>query len=265
MSVLNVTPDSYFEPSQNPEFTSAVETGLRHASQGADIIDIGGESSRPQTIYKGKTVKIDAEEEMRRVIPVIKDLTRQISVPLSIDTVKPEVADAAVKAGAAIINDIEGFRNPKMCEVAAFHDVDICIMHMQGTPQTMQINPSYPQGVIKEILEWFHQQIDLLHSYGIKNERIILDPGIGFGKTVAHNLEIIHNLPQIRALGFPVLIGASRKQFMREILKKPTEQLLPSTIAVNTIALMNGVDVIRVHDVVEHRDLIDFFVEYKNL
>lgn len=251
MGILNVTPDSFYAESRFPDISSAIERGKILWQQGADLIDVGGESTRPGA------VSLSEAEELDRVLPVVQALSQVIPVRLSIDTCKPSVADACVRAGASLINDIHGFRDPLMREVAASTGVDVCIMHMQGTPQTMQQQPSYPEGVIEHLLRWFEHQVGLLQRAGVQQERILLDPGIGFGKTVAHNVEILQNLPRFRAIGYPLLLGVSRKSFMGRILGKATRDLLPATLAVNALILKDGVAIIRVHDVAEHRDIID--------
>lgn len=257
MGILNVTPDSFFEKSRAMTVQNATEIAVRMQKEGADILDIGGESSRPGSH------SVSAEEELNRVVPVIEALKEKISIPISIDTTKPQVAEEALKAGARILNDITGFSQSKMIDAALKYEAQICVMHMQGTPQTMQRNPSYPEGVVQHILHWFEQKIDLLLSCGIDPKKIILDPGIGFGKTVADNLEIIHNLPLIKRLGYRVLIGVSRKSFIAKVLNQPVEELLPGTLAMNTLAIMADVDMIRVHDIKEHRSLIDLMYVYK--
>ena len=251
MGILNVTPDSFSDGNTYFQLDQAISRGLQIASEGADILDIGGESSRPGAL------PVSEQEEIRRVIPVIRALRNQIQIPISIDTVKPAVAIEAINAGAALINDISGFNHPRMRDIAASADIDICVMHMQGTPQTMQINPSYSENIITSLLKWFDERIELLLKAGIKKERIIIDPGIGFGKTVADNLKIIHNLPQFKALGFRVLLGASRKSFMTVITGKSAKDLLHATLAMNTLAIENQIDIIRVHDVKEHRDAVN--------
>lgn len=251
MAILNTTPNSYYPASRAATLEEAIARGNLLAGQGADILDIGGESTQPGA------EPVDEAEELRRVIPVITAL-RHLQIPLSIDTSKPKVAEAALKAGATFINDVTGFRDPAMRRLAAERGVEICLMHMAGTPQTMQIDPSYPEGVIPHLLDFFKERIDLLLREGVDPKKIILDPGIGFGKTVAHNLQILHNLPEIVFLGYPVLVGFSRKAFIRKILGKPVEEVLVPTLACNTIALQAGVSILRVHDVKEHRDLIDF-------
>lgn len=257
MGIVNITPDSFHEGSRAPEIELAIAKALQMQADGADIIDIGGESTRPGS------PSVSEAEELHRVIPVIKELKKVLSIPISIDTKKPNVARAAVEAGATLINDVTGFTHPDMIKLAKETDLDICVMHMLGTPQTMQKNPHYEAGVVPFLNQWFKEKITYLIDQGINPQKIILDPGIGFGKTVAHNLEIIHNLPEFKQLGFRVLIGVSRKWFLGQILKKPTQELLSATLAVNTIAVMNHVDMIRVHDVKEHRDLIDLIDAYQ--
>ncbi len=251
MGILNVTPDSFYAPSRFPTIDEAIQQGIKLWQDGADSVDIGGESTRPGAVPPSE------QEELQRVIPVIKVLKKSISIPLSIDTMKPAVAEAALSAGAAMINDVSGFRDPAMRRLAAASGVDICVMHMQGTPATMQLNPHYPDGIMAELIRWFQQQIELLIKIGVKEQQIILDPGIGFGKTVADNLKIIHNLPILKAIGFPVLLGASRKSFLSSILNKPREELLPATIAMHAAAMLGGADIIRAHDVKEHRDMMN--------
>ncbi|MBA3721511.1 MAG: dihydropteroate synthase [Parachlamydiaceae bacterium] len=259
MGILNVTPDSCFDQGRWFEPSLAIKRGIEIFQQGADILDIGGESTRPNAI------PVSENDELARVIPVINALHKEIPIPLSIDTMKPKVASAALKAGASFINDVSGFRDPEMRKVASDSGAKICLMHMDQNPQTMQNNPSYLKGIIPFLIEWFDTQINLLLNEGVLEKNIILDPGIGFGKTVDHNVEIVHNLPKFKALGFPVLIGLSRKSFLGKILQKPIySELLPATLAINTIAIQSRVDIIRVHDISEHRDVIDLMYYYNN-
>lgn len=251
MGIINVTPDSFYENSRCITLDNAIASALKMKDDGADILDIGGESTRP-----GAPI-VSEEEELKRVIPVIEAIAHTVDLPISIDTTKPGVARAAIKAGATFINDITGFENKEMLNLARDYDLDICIMHMQGTPQTMQNKPFYEEGIILHLLNWFKVKIDHLVRSGISPKRIILDPGIGFGKTVADNLEIVHNLPKLKQLGFAVLLGVSRKSFLSKILNKPTAELLSATLAINTIAIASQVDMIRVHDVKEHRDIVE--------
>lgn len=251
MGIINVTPDSFYADSRASGLEQAVEMAQRFVRQGADILDVGGESTRPGA------KPVSEEEELKRVIPLIQTLTRAVGIPISIDTFKPAVARAAARAGAALLNDISGFSDPLMVSVAVEYDMEMCLMHMQGTPETMQSNPRYNEGVVPFLMKWFEKRIEELLNQGVSAHRIILDPGIGFGKTVADNVEILHNLPKLKTLGFPVLFGASRKSFLAKILSKPADKLLTATLGVNAIAIQAGIDIIRVHDVEEHRDLID--------
>lgn len=251
MGILNVTPDSCVDQGRYFKPELAIQRGIQISQEGADWLDIGGESTRPDAS------PVTEEEELKRVIPVIKALKKAISIPISIDTMKARVAAQALEVGASLINDVAGFSDPEMCQVAADSQLPICVMHMQGTPATMQQKPIYSQGVTPFLIEWFSKRIDLLLAVGVKSENIILDPGIGFGKTVEHNVEIVHNLHKIKALGFPVLIGLSRKSFLGKIVQKTYPDLLPVSLAINTLAILAQVDIIRVHDVAEHRDVID--------
>ena len=255
MGILNVTPDSFYAKSRF-NIDEAIQAGIRFQEEGADLIDIGGESTSRAVYLDSHSFPVDEEEEIKRVIPVIEALKTKVTIPLSIDTTKSQVAKAALQAGATFLNDISGFSDPQMIEAAAESDCDICLMHMQGTPATMQQNPYYEDGIIPHLIKWFEEKIKQLIHLGINEKRIVLDPGIGFGKTVADNCIIIHNLPILRKIGFPILLGISRKSFMAKTLNKPAEELLPATIAINTLAVISQVDILRVHDVKEHRDAI---------
>ena len=250
MGILNSTPDSFFDKGAYFSLDKGIKRGLQLIEDGADILDIGGASSRP-----GAPI-VEVEEEIRRVIPFIEALAPTTSIPISIDTGRFEVAKLAIEKGAKFINDITGFKDPKMRELAAQCDADLCVMHAQGPPQTMQINPSYPDGVVETILRFFETQIELLTQAGVKESRIILDPGIGFGKTLDHNLAIFKAIDQFKRFGLRVLIGASRKGFMTKILGKPAAELLAPTLAVHAFSFLKGADIIRVHDVREHRDAL---------
>lgn len=266
MGILNTTPDSFYDKSRFFDVESSVARGQQIFSEGADIIDIGGESTRPRNIYLNPdAVAVSPEEEIKRVIPVISRLKQLIPISISIDTMKPEVAVQAVEAGAEWINDVSGFRHPEMRAIAASSGVKICVMHMQGNPYTMQVEPHYDESIIGYLKHWFSNILENLVHDGVKESNIILDPGIGFGKTVAHNLEIIHNLPELKSLGFPLLLGVSRKNFMGKILNKPPTELLSATLAMNTIAILSHVDFIRAHDVQAHRDIIDLLEAYKTI
>ncbi len=244
MGVLNVTPDSFSDGGDFLDVEAAVSHAKQMALDGADIIDVGGESSRPGSDPVSK------EEELQRVIPVIERLAEEVNVPISIDTYKPEVAEAALEAGASLVNDIGGLGDLNMVRVAAEHNVPVVLMHMQGKPKTMQDDPQYDD-VIKEILRLFEERIEVAKKAGVKD--IIIDPGIGFGKTLEHNLEILRRVEEFTGLGHPVLIGPSRKGFIGAITDLPVEERLEGTIAAVAISAWNGASIVRVHDVKECR------------
>ncbi len=243
MGILNVTPDSFSDGGHFLNVDSAVEHAKMMAAEGADIIDIGGESSRPGS------EPVPLEVEVERVMPVIKALSKKINLPISIDTYKAKVAREALKAGACIINDISGLRfDPLMARVAAEADCHVIIMHMKGTPRDMQKRPVY-KNVVKEITAFFKERISFAVKNGIKRNKIIIDPGIGFGKTVRHNLEIIKRLSEFKNLGVPILIGPSRKSFIGKILNATVDKRLEGTVAAVAISIANGANIVRVHDV----------------
>lgn len=247
MGILNITPDSFSDGGQFGSLEKATEQALRMVEEGADIIDIGGESSRPGAM------PVSAEEEIKRVIPLIKAIRQISEIPISIDTYKAKTAQMALEAGADIVNDIAALRfDEAMAEVVSDYDVPLIMMHMLGTPQNMQENPSY-LNCIREISEFFETQIDHASSLGIKEERIILDPGLGFGKRLEDNLEILARLSEFKSLGRPILVGSSRKSFINMISPstKSAQERLGGSIASALIALQNGADILRVHDVYE--------------
>lgn len=252
LGIVNCTPNSFYDGGKCFDTQKAISHSLLLKEQGADILDIGGESARPYAS------PVSYQEELNRVIPVITYLSKNTDIPLSIDTQKAVVAKAALEAGASLVNDITGLVDPNMRELVKAYRAKTIIMHMQGTSQTMQIEPSYPRGVVVEIIEWFEKRLSLIHNDGISKEQIIIDPGIGFGKTCEHNLEILSNLSLFCQLGYPVLIGLSRKSFMQKILQKEASEVLSTTIALNTMSVLWGASLIRVHDVAEHRQVIDF-------
>ncbi len=247
MGVLNITPDSFSDGGLFNTVDAAVAHGKKMVSDGANLIDIGGESSRPGS------EPLSENEELARILPVVTRLVDEVSVPISIDTYKPLVADTCIKAGAHLINDITGFSNPAMRNVAAEHNVPVVLMHMLGTPKIMQQKPVY-QDVLGEITSFFKEQIATAHKIGI--QQIIIDPGIGFGKTVEHNLQILKHLETFKSLGCPILIGPSRKSFIGTITGLPVNERLEGTIAAITVAIMNGANIVRVHDVKECRRAI---------
>ncbi len=245
MGIVNVTPDS-FSGDGLPEPDKAIARAWRLVEEGADIIDVGGESTRPGS------QPVSAEEELQRVLPVIERLAADgMPVPISVDTYKPQVARQALEHGACFVNDIFGLRQPRMLEIIAEHKPAVIIMHMQGTPQTMQLNPTYTD-CVGEVAGFLQAQADEAMRVGLPRERIFVDPGIGFGKTVGHNLEILRRLNEIKALGFPVVIGTSRKSFIGKILgiDAPAERVW-GTAATVALAIANGADIVRVHDVRE--------------
>jgi dihydropteroate synthase len=247
MGVVNVTPDSFSDGGQWLDADTAVAHALELASQGAKILDVGGESTRPGAEPVG------VDEELRRVIPVISGIaaSRPAGVRISIDTAKAEVAAAALEAGADIINDVTAFTGePEMKAVAAASDCDVCLMHMQGEPRTMQANPSY-RDVVEDVCSYLQVQVEGLVEAGIEASRIWLDPGIGFGKTVAHNLELLNRLDEVVALGHPVLLGTSRKSFIGKISGAGVDDRLPGSLASIVLGLERGATIFRVHDVAE--------------
>jgi dihydropteroate synthase len=244
MGVLNVTPDSFSGDSIYRNRDAALRRALELMAEGADLVDIGGESTRPGAD------PVSAEEEMERVLPVIECLA-PINVPLAIDTRKAAVARAAVQAGASIINDITGLRGDlDMVRVASESGVGLVLMHIQGTPQTMQQNPTYAD-LIGEISDTLRGSVEWAQQHGIDAERIVIDPGIGFGKTMEHNLQILRCLRSFQELGRPILVGTSRKSFIGKVLDAPVEQRLFGTAATVAVAIAHGADIVRVHDVKE--------------
>ena len=246
MGILNITPDSFSDGGRHFDTAIAAEQGIKMVSDGADILDIGGESTRPGA------EPVSLEEELRRTIPVIRELAKKVTVPISIDTYKAEVARQALAAGASIVNDISGLRfDPDMPKVIADNQVPVVIMHIKGRPREMQQNPEY-EALIPEIIDYFRISIRLAKKFGIPDELMILDPGIGFGKTFDHNLEILNNLEQFALLEKPLLVGPSRKAFLGSILGGvPASDRLEGTAASVAVSIMKGAHIIRVHDVKE--------------
>jgi dihydropteroate synthase len=245
MGILNVTDDSFYDGGRYADPSRAVERGLAMCEDGADIIDIGGESTRPGADPVG------TKDEIEKVVPLVSALAEMIDVPISVDTYKAEVAREAVGAGAAVINDISALRfDESMAGVAAAAGVPVVVMHMQGTPRDMQKNPSYNDAV-KEIAGFLRERVEYAASEGVGRDSVIVDPGIGFGKTTEHNLEILSGIASFRGIGCPVLVGPSRKSFIGNVLNLPVEERLEGTAAAVAVAVMNGADIVRVHDVKE--------------
>ncbi len=247
MGILNVTPDSFSDGGEHADAESATAWGGLLADQGADIIDVGGESTRPGADDVG------VEEEARRVVPVITELAGRFpSTPLSVDTRHAPVAGAALLAGASIINDVSGFRDPEMTALAADSDAGLVVMHMRGEPRTMQEAPVYSD-VLAEVRDWLAARCDALEAEGVRRDRIVVDPGIGFGKTAEHNLELLRRLPELAELGYPVLVGASRKRFIGLITDDKPAGRVEGSIAAALWAADHGASVVRVHDVAPTR------------
>jgi dihydropteroate synthase len=243
MGVLNVTPDSFSDGGLYFDKDKALERGLELAAEGADIIDVGGESTRPDSN------PIPVQEELRRVIPVISALREKTDVLISVDTTKSEVAEAAIEAGADIINDISAFRfDSRMPLLAGQKGISVILMHMKGTPKTMQINPSY-EDLLSEIRSFLQDKIEAAQDAGINKEKIIIDPGIGFGKSAADNLILINHLDFLEEFKRPILIGTSRKSFLGSILNLPSQERNEGSIASAVISIIRGAHILRVHDV----------------
>ena len=242
MGIVNVTPDSFSDGGRYASTQLAIEHGVRLAAEGADILDVGGESTRPGA----EPVPLD--EELKRVIPVIQGLVNQVNVPISIDTYKPEVMRAAIAAGVDLVNDVRALQEPGALEAVAHSQVGVCLMHMLGTPQTMQNDPQYSD-VVAEVLGFLRQRAEAAIAAGIAPQRIMLDPGFGFAKRSVHNIALLRELPQLCAMGYPVLAGLSRKSVLGQITGTSVEDRLPSSIAAAVVAAMKGARVIRVHDV----------------
>ncbi|VGO22155.1 dihydropteroate synthase [Pontiella sulfatireligans] len=258
MGILNATPDSFSDGGDFYDINAAVDRALDMEAQGADIIDIGGESTRP-----GAT-PVPALEEIKRTLPVIEKIREHSSVPISIDTMKAETAFQALEAGANIINDISAFEtDPKMVEVAAQTAAGAVLMHMKGTPQTMQDDPAYAN-VVQDVRSYLQQRMDFAASHGVGREHLVVDPGIGFGKTLEHNLDVMRRLPDLAECGRPLLVGASRKSFIGQLLGRdnPAERLSGS-LGAAAWAVLQGAHILRVHDVIETCDvcrMLDTFV-----
>lgn len=250
MGILNCTPDSFYPDSRTPTLKSAEEKAVEMIAVGVDIIDVGGESSRPGS----ESVK--NSEELKRVIPVIKMIREESEVLISIDTHKHEIAEQAIEAGADIVNDIYGLKqNTALAKLIVDKGVPVIIMHMRGTPKDMQDEPFY-EDTVSEILKEIKSAVAFAQNCGISRRKIIVDPGIGFGKRVEDNLRIIQQLASLQSLNLPILIGISRKSFIAGIIKQPAENRLTGTITANTLAILNGTNIVRVHDVPDALEMV---------
>jgi len=242
MGVVNVTPDSFSDGGQYASTNKAVEHALQLVEEGASILDIGGESTRP-----GAT-PVGLDEELARVILVIEKLAKIVNIPLSIDTYKPKVMQAAIDAGISIVNDINALQAPGALEVVANSDVGVCLMHMQGSPQTMQIDPQYDD-VVAEVSAFLTARSNIVMQAGISSSRILLDPGFGFGKRTMHNIALLKQLAQLRQIGQPLLVGLSRKSVLGQVLGDNKTDRVAASIAASVVAAINGANILRVHDV----------------
>lgn len=249
MGILNVTPDSFSDGGKFVDVSQAVDHAQQMLEAGAGMIDVGGESTRPGA------ADVSEEDEIRRVVPVIEALAARISVPISVDTSKAAVMSAAVAAGASLINDVRALREPGALEAAARTDAAVCLMHMQGQPRTMQQEPRYDD-VVGEVAAFLEQRVSACVAAGIGRERLVLDPGIGFGKRLEHNLALLAHLPELAQNGLPLLIGVSRKSMFQTLLGRPVEQRLAGGLALATAAVLAGAAILRAHDVAETVDAV---------
>jgi len=250
MGIINISSDSFYEQSRCNSTEEVLATAEKMTREGADFLDLGAESSRPGS------KPISEQEEIDKLIPVISSLVKIIDIPISVDTYKPIVAKEALKAGAKIINDITGLqKSPEMADVISMFDAGVILMHMKGSPTTMQKNPSY-KNVVQEVKGFLEESVKISESAGIFSDQIAIDPGIGFGKNQKHNLEILNNLEMFIELGRPILIGVSRKSFIGNILKLPPEGRLEGSLAASVIGVAKGVSIVRTHDVKETRKAI---------
>ncbi len=248
MGIVNVTPDSFSDGGRFLAPQAAISHARQLIEEGADIVDVGGESSRPGA------APVSADEELARIVPILRAL-RDSPVPLSVDTVKPEVMRTAMAEGAAMVNDITALAAPEARKTVAAGDCAVCLMHMQGEPRTMQLSPSYGD-VVREVGEFLSARVAAAEGGGINRSRMVIDPGFGFGKTVEHNLELLRRLAEFTGMGLPVLVGWSRKSSLGRITGRPAEDRLPASIAAALIAVQNGASIVRVHDVAATRDAL---------
>jgi dihydropteroate synthase len=247
--ILNVTPDSFSDGGLFDSLERAVEHGCRLAAEGADVIDVGGESTRPGS--RPPTLG----EELERVVPVVEALAREIPVPLSVDTSRPGTMRAAVAAGASMVNDVRALQRPGALEAAADLGVPVCLMHMQGSPETMQQDPCY-RDVVAEVCTFLAERTRACLDAGIRPEHLVVDPGFGFGKTLSHNVALLTSLDELSSLGFPIMVGLSRKSMLGQLTGRAVGDRLPGSLAAAVIAAQRGAAVLRVHDVAATRDAL---------
>jgi dihydropteroate synthase len=258
MGVLNITPDSFSDGGEFLEPQRALDRALQMQEQGAAVIDIGGESTRPGA------APVSASDELKRVIPVIDALQAQLTVPISIDTRKPEVMQAAVAAGAGLINDVNALRAPGALQAAAASAAPVCLMHMRGEPRTMQTDPHYAD-VVEEVKAFLLQRVAACEAAGVGRERLLLDPGFGFGKTVEHNLRLLARLEELAASGLPVVVGLSRKSMIGKLLDLDIAERLPASIALAVLAVERGARLVRAHDVAATWQAVQMQVEVQRV
>lgn len=242
MGIVNVTPDSFSGDGIADDLKKAIELGNLMFESGADMVDVGGESTRPGAD------KVPAEVEIARTEKVVRALAESHPGRVSIDTMKPEVAERALYAGASIINDVSGLRDQRMIDVVSEHDAAVIIMHMKGTPRTMQVRPRY-RDVVREVMLFLEDRIEAAEEAGVSPRRIMVDPGIGFGKTLEHNLQLLANLRELKSLGKPLVVGTSRKSFIGKITGQPVDERVEASVATAVLAVREGADMVRVHDV----------------
>jgi len=252
MGIVNVTADSFSDGGRFLDAGAAIAHGVRLHEEGADLVDVGGESTRPGA------VPIPANEEIQRVMPVVEALVAR-GIAVSVDTMKPEVMRAAIGAGASMINDVNAFRAPGAIEAVAASNVDACVMHMQGTPATMQADPRYGD-VVAEVSGYLRERAWALEAAGVATERIVVDPGFGFGKTLAHNVALFRALPAIASMGYRVLVGLSRKKSIGDITGRPVGERAAGSVAAALLAVQNGANFVRVHDVRETVDAMKIWM-----
>ena len=250
MGILNVTPDSFSDGGKHASVTQALEHALRMIDEGATFIDVGGESTRPGA------PDVTLQEELDRTIPVIEAVAKNTECVISIDTSKADVMREAVRAGAGLINDVRALQEPSALEAAAEAKVPVCLMHMQGQPRTMQDNPEY-EDVVKDVGQFLFQRAQICEEAGISKDAILFDPGYGFGKSLEHNYALVKHLPTLMALGYPVLVGMSRKSMIGNLLNRKVDERLAGSISLATIAAQMGAHIIRVHDVKETADAVN--------
>ena len=255
MGVVNATPDSFSDGGNFLEASRAIAHALALRDDGADLIDVGGESTRPNA------TPVPLDEELRRVIPVIEALAKE-RVRVSVDTLKPEVMRAALDAGCAMVNDVNGFRAPGAIDAVKDSEAQLVVMHMQGNPQTMQKEPHYDD-VVTEVKDFLVARASRLEAAGIDRGRLIVDPGFGFGKALDHNRQLFRALPELAALGYPLLVGVSRKKMIGDLTGRPIGERGPGSVAAALLAVQNGASIVRVHDVRETVDAIRIWMELK--